>query len=103
MRAAPAGLTPRDRAILVARHGLDGEPPRTLQEIGRSLGLTRQAVRQAEAHALWQLRHPTLRRWLTDAPACSATIRMALAHIPCCVLTCHTPGTTFRYGATRRL
>jgi len=34
---------------------------------------------------------------------CSATIRMALAHIPCCVLTCHTPGTTFRYAATRRL
>ncbi len=69
MRAAPAGLTPRDRAILVARHGLDGEPPRTLQEIGRSLGLTRQAVQQAEARALRQLRHPTLRRWLTDAPA----------------------------------
>jgi len=35
---------------------------------------------------------------------CLATIRVALAHIPCSVLTCHTPaGTTFRYGATRRL
>jgi len=71
VRAAPAGLTPRDRAILVARHGLDGEPPRTLQEIGRSLGLTRQAVQQAEARALRQLRRPALRRWLA-APPCAA-------------------------------
>jgi len=69
VRAALAGLTPRDRAILAARHGLDGEPPRTLQEIGRSLGLTRQAVQQAEARALACLRHPALHRWLIDAPA----------------------------------
>ncbi len=69
VRAALAGLTPRDRAILAARHGLDGEPPRTLQEIGRSLGLTRQAVQQAEARALARLRRPALHRWLTDAPA----------------------------------
>ncbi len=69
VRAALAGLTPRDRAILAARHGLDGEPPRTLQEIGRSLGLTRQAVQQAEARALARLRRPALHRWLADAPA----------------------------------
>jgi len=69
VRAALATLDPRARAILVARHGLDGVPPRTLQEIGRSLGLTRQAVQQAEARALARLRHPALHRWLTDAPA----------------------------------
>ncbi len=69
VRAALASLTPRDRAILAARHGLDGEPPRTLQEIGRSLGLTRQAVQQAEARALARLRRPALHRWLADAPA----------------------------------
>jgi len=73
VRTALAGLTPRDRAILAARHGLDGEPPRTLQEIGRSLGLTRQAVQQAEAKALTRLRDPALRRWLADdaTPAAS--------------------------------
>jgi len=69
VRAALASLTPRDRAILAARHGRDGEPPRTLQEIGRSLGLTRQAVQQAEARALARLRRPALHRWLADAPA----------------------------------
>jgi len=73
VRAALAGLTPRDRAILAARHGLDGETPRTLQEIGRSLGLTRQAVQQAEARALTRLRDPALRHWLADdaTPAAS--------------------------------
>jgi len=73
VRAALATLDPRARAILVARHGLDGAPPRTLQEIGRSLGLTRQAVQQAEARALTRLRDPALRHWLADdaTPAAS--------------------------------
>jgi len=73
VRAALATLPPRERAILGARHGLDGEPPRTLQEIGHHLGLTRERVRQIEARALRQLQHPTLRRWLAadDTPAAS--------------------------------
>ncbi len=80
VRAALATLPPRDRAILAVRHGLDGQPPRTLQEIGRGLGLTRQAVQQAEVRALARLRLPALRRWLAadddaadddDTPAAS--------------------------------
>ena len=76
VRAALATLLPRERAILAARHGLDGEPPRTLQEIGHRLGLTRQAVQQAEVRALARLRLPALRRWLAandddDTPAAS--------------------------------
>ena len=73
LRAALATLPPRQRVILAAHHGLDGAPPRTLQEIGRSLGLTRQAVQKAEARALRQLRRPALRHWLADdaTPAAS--------------------------------
>jgi len=69
VRAALATLAPRERAILAARHGLDGQPPRTLQEIAHTLGLSRQAVHHAEARALARLRTAALRRWLADDPA----------------------------------
>jgi len=73
VRAALAALDPRARAILVARHGLDGAPPRTLHEIGQQLGLTRERVHQIEVKALMRLRDPALRHWLAadDTPAAS--------------------------------
>ncbi len=55
------GLPLRERTILERHYGLSGEP-QTLQEIGRELGLTRERVRQLEAHALATLsREPALR------------------------------------------
>src|SRR5829696_725671 len=48
-------LTERERAVLVLRYGLDNSEPRTLEEIGRTLDLTRERVRQIEGHALKRL------------------------------------------------
>jgi len=45
-----------ERSVLELRFGLSGEEPRTLESIGRQLGLTRERVRQIEAAALARLR-----------------------------------------------
>lgn len=50
-------LTDRERRILELRFGLDNEKPRTLEQIGREFGVTRERIRQIEAKALRQLRN----------------------------------------------
>jgi len=49
-------LDPREREVIELRFGLLDHEPRTLTEIGRRLNLTRERVRQIEAHALGKLR-----------------------------------------------
>jgi len=49
-------LDPREAAVLHLRFGLDGEQPKTLEEIGDSLHLTRERIRQIEGSALRQAR-----------------------------------------------
>jgi RNA polymerase primary sigma factor len=49
-------LNPRMRRVLALRFGLDGELPRTLEEVGTELGITRERVRQLETRALRELR-----------------------------------------------
>ncbi|MDO8475063.1 MAG: sigma-70 family RNA polymerase sigma factor [Candidatus Rokubacteria bacterium] len=49
-------LPDTERNVLELRFGLEGEEPRTLESIGRQLGLTRERVRQIEAAALGRLR-----------------------------------------------
>jgi RNA polymerase primary sigma factor len=49
-------LNPRMRLVLARRFGLDGEAPQTLEEVGASLGITRERVRQLESRALRELR-----------------------------------------------
>jgi RNA polymerase primary sigma factor len=53
---ALARLNPRMRLVLERRFGLDGEPPQTLEQVGGSLGITRERVRQLESRALRELR-----------------------------------------------
>jgi RNA polymerase primary sigma factor len=48
-------MDPREAIVLKMRFGLDGHTPRTLKEIGESLGLTRERVRQIETEALNKL------------------------------------------------
>jgi len=48
-------LSERERQVLSLRYGLDGSDPKTLEEIGRRLGLTRERVRQIEGEALSKL------------------------------------------------
>jgi RNA polymerase primary sigma factor len=56
VRSVLGRLEPRERDVLSRRFGLDREPPGTLEEIGRVMGLTRERVRQIEAVALRRLR-----------------------------------------------
>jgi len=59
-------LGDREREVVRMRYGLvDGEP-RTLEEVGRAFGVTRERVRQIEAKSLAKLRHPHLSEQLRD-------------------------------------
>src|SRR5262249_20937471 len=55
---ALAALAPRDRQVVVLRYGIGGAEPKTLEEIGRQLGLTRERVRQIELDSLRRLAPP---------------------------------------------
>lgn len=57
-------LTERERKIIVLRFGLEDGRFRTLEEVGREFGITRERIRQIEAKALRKLRHPTYSRKL---------------------------------------
>jgi RNA polymerase sigma factor (sigma-70 family) len=72
IQRALAHLTPRESKILKMHYGLDaGSTPRTLEEIGQDLSVTRERVRQIEAAALAKLREhemgSTLREFLRSA------------------------------------
>ena len=49
-------LSPRERRVLELRYGLNGEHPRTLDEVGRAFNVTRERIRQIENQSLKKLR-----------------------------------------------
>jgi len=59
-------LTDRERRVLQLRFGLEDGRSRTLEEVGKEFGVTRERIRQIEAKALRKLRHPTRSRRLKD-------------------------------------
>ncbi|MFN0095153.1 MAG: RNA polymerase sigma factor RpoD [Dehalococcoidia bacterium] len=61
-----ASLTSRERRVLQLRFGLEDGRSRTLEEVGREFGVTRERIRQIEAKALRKLRHPSRSRKLRD-------------------------------------
>ena len=64
--AVLGSLSPRERQVLELRFGLGDGRARTLEEVGRDFDVTRERIRQIEAKALRQLRHPTRATRLRD-------------------------------------
>jgi RNA polymerase primary sigma factor len=59
-------LTPREREVIELRFGLRDGHPRTLEEVARAYGITRERIRQIEARGLLKLRQPIRRERLAD-------------------------------------
>ena len=59
-------LTDRERAVIELRYGLNGEAPKTLEEVGRIFKVTRERIRQIEAKAIRKLHHPNRSKKLRD-------------------------------------
>ena len=59
-------LTPREEKVLRLRFGLEDGRPRTLEEVGKEIDVTRERIRQIEAKALRKLRHPSRSKKLRD-------------------------------------
>jgi RNA polymerase primary sigma factor len=59
-------LSPREQRVLELRFGLEDWRARTLEEVGKQFGVTRERIRQIEAKALRKLRHPSRSRHLRD-------------------------------------
>ena len=59
-------LTDREEKVLRLRYGIGDGKPRTLEEVGKEFGVTRERIRQIEAKAIRKLRHPTRQKKLDD-------------------------------------
>lgn len=61
-----ASLTEKEAMVLKLRYGLDDGETKTLEDVGKMFGVTRERIRQIEAKALRKLRHPSRSQQLQD-------------------------------------
>jgi RNA polymerase primary sigma factor len=66
-------LKERERLIIMYRYGFDGQPPATLDQIGKMFGVTRERIRQIETRAMDKLRHDEKLQQLADSYALKKT------------------------------
>jgi RNA polymerase primary sigma factor len=66
LRAVLQGLPDRERRVIELRYGLADGRARTLEEVGREFGVTRERIRQIESKTLSKLRHPSRSSRLKD-------------------------------------
>lgn len=70
LREALETLNDRERFVLLNRYGFMDDGPKTLEEVGRALGITRERVRQIEEKALKKMRIPCMKKHLKDYLIC---------------------------------
>ena len=68
-------LSEREKKVIQLRFGLVDGHPRTLEEVGREFGVTRERIRQIESKTLSKLRHPSP---LAEAPRLPGVVRLGL-------------------------
>ena len=66
LAAVLGSLNDRERKVIELRFGLIDGRPRTLEEVGREFGVTRERIRQIEHKTLAKLRHPSRSGRLRD-------------------------------------
>jgi len=79
---ALAELTPREARIVRARFGLDGQAPRTQEQIGEAEDISQARVQQIEAKALRKLRSPTMKDLLRGEESPEAAVATVLPKLP---------------------
>ena len=65
-KQVPETLSPREAGVIKMRYGLEDGQPKTLDDIGRVYGVTRERIRQIESKTMSKLRHPSRSQTLRD-------------------------------------